>query len=612
MSLYSKARKHIDMKRVKEIREEKIKREKIAEIVEQQQQIHAELKKIEAEESKHVDWRRELKEGMTSSGMFLVSLPAEGDTDLVDYGFDGTNISPGDDVSTGTGSGSGYQGGFLTADGRDDVIQLSGFGEYDTSVVTTEQDLSAVDTLSITAIAGNGTNGGLTPVNGLQVYFLGTDIAGPFDVISSTQSSYTTSQIPIPENMRKKGVQILLYSDTSDTVNGMNFSVRHFGNQTFNVPGLDFTTIRYLFAYDDPGEENGEDFLSFFFRNYSRDNPANMKSIGFYYWYNVNSQRFGLVDTDRSGSDGGWWWAQWPSPPINPEKTYGDSGNNYVGGPEDEDYIKIGEMIWDQFVGTKLYGISKISLKRKSQMNVIVSLDDPNASAFVRDGDFDRLSPADKKKKLEEQLNSSEEYLYKMFGEGMPKGATEIADYEPQQSFADIAQGLPYTDEDDAFDDPYYKGPPPDLDDDSDFNPDDFEYAANQGPSTPVKYDADMKQLVPNPGGGRPGKIRLKGKAKMFAHHEPQGKVLTEKKRLKSPKDLVDKIPGYYDGKPSPLGFPVEEPPKMKNGYHPDLVDGKKVANRFNRLDPTSAKAMPPTGNPHIDKKVRAAAKKSK
>ena len=77
----------------------------------------------------------------------------------------------------------------------------------------------------------------------------------------------------------------------------------------------------------------------------------------------------------------------------------------------------------------------------------------------------------------------------------------------------ELAQGLPYTDEDDAFDDPYYKGPPPDLDDDSDFP--DLDLAMNQGPSTPVKYDSDMRQLVPNPGGGRPGKIRLKGKAKL-------------------------------------------------------------------------------------------------
>ena len=88
--------------------------------------------------------------------------------------------------------------------------------------------------------------------------------------------------------------------------------------------------------------------------------------------------------------------------------------------------------------------------------------------------------------------------------------------------------------------------------------------------------------------------------------------VLSERKRLKSPKSVVDKIPGYYDGKPAPLGFPIVEPPKMKNGMHPDLVDGKKTAKRFNRLDPISAKAMPKTGNPHIDKKVKAAAKKPK
>ena len=98
----------------------------------------------------------------------------------------------------------------------------------------------------------------------------------------------------------------------------------------------------------------------------------------------------------------------------------------------------------------------------------------------------------------------------------------------------------------------------------------------------------------------------------MVAHYEPQGEVISEKKRLKSPKDLADKIPGYYDGKPAPLGFPIVEPPEMKDGMHPDLVDGKKVAKRFNRLDPISAKAMPPTGNPHIDKKVKAAAKKPK
>jgi hypothetical protein len=241
------------------------------------------------------------------------------------------------------------------------------------------------------------------------------------------------------------------------------------------------------------------------------------------------------------------------------------------------------------------------SFQRRTPINVFVSLDDPDASAFIRDGDFDRLSNAEKKKKLEEQLQSSNEYLNKMFGEGMPKGATTISDTEPQQSFMDIAQGLPYTDEDDAFDDPYYQGPPPDLDDDSDFDPDSFEYAQagpgvrypkfsdapgsnrTRGQNAPLvpdyKYDPHMKMMVPN----LPKAEKKKPKQiTMVAHHEPEGEVIKEKKSFK---DLTKKIPGYYDGKPSPLGFPVEEPPKMKNGFHPDLVDGKKVANRFNRLD---------------------------
>ena len=42
-------------------------------------------------------------------------------------------------------------------------------------------------------------------------------------------------------------------------------------------------------------------------------------------------------------------------------------------------------------------------------------------------------------------------------GDVTPKTATKIVEYVPQMSYAEIAQGLPYTDLDDAFDDPYYK-----------------------------------------------------------------------------------------------------------------------------------------------------------
>ena len=62
MSLYSKARKHIDMNRVKELREEAVKEQKIAEVKEQQEEILAELKRIEIKEDpKYSNWRRDLE-----------------------------------------------------------------------------------------------------------------------------------------------------------------------------------------------------------------------------------------------------------------------------------------------------------------------------------------------------------------------------------------------------------------------------------------------------------------------------------------------------------------------------------------------------------------------
>jgi len=96
MSLYTRARKHIDMNRVKELREEKIKREQIAEILRQQEKIRAELEYIEVEESKYVNWRRELEEGMTTSGMGMINYPAVGDVDLAqfDYPVDVVGSSP--------------------------------------------------------------------------------------------------------------------------------------------------------------------------------------------------------------------------------------------------------------------------------------------------------------------------------------------------------------------------------------------------------------------------------------------------------------------------------------------------------------------------------------
>ena len=48
--------------------------------------------------------------------------------------------------------------------------------------------------------------------------------------------------------------------------------------------------------------------------------------------------------------------------------------------------------------------------------------------------------------------------------------------------------------------------------------------------------------------------------------------------------------------------FPAEPPPKMVNGYHPKFG---KHANRYKKLDPASANAMPLTGDPETDELVK-------
>ena len=103
MSLYTKARKHIDMNRVKKLREEKIKRKKIADEI--REQIREELRNINSPEFSN--WREGIAEGMTSSGMFNTTLPAQGDVDLGDV------TSP--IISLGSSPGSSRSGNTYTS-----------------------------------------------------------------------------------------------------------------------------------------------------------------------------------------------------------------------------------------------------------------------------------------------------------------------------------------------------------------------------------------------------------------------------------------------------------------------------------------------------------------
>ena len=59
-----------------------------------------------------------------------------------------------------------------------------------------------------------------------------------------------------------------------------------------------------------------------------------------------------------------------------------------------------------------------------------------------------------------------------------------------------------------------------------------------------------------------------------------------------------------YSDKPAKNGYPNDPPPEMVNGMHPEYGNDKGY---YNKLDPQSAEAMPLTGNPEIDKKVKKA-----
>lgn len=81
--------------------------------------------------------------------------------------------------------------------------------------------------------------------------------------------------------------------------------------------------------------------------------------------------------------------------------------------------------------------------------------------------------------------------------------------------------------------------------------------------------------------------------------------IMEEKRKLKSPK-------AFFNAKDIKPEFPENPPPPQIKGLHPDLVTGEKTAQRFNKLDPISAKAMPRTGIKAIDKKVAIAKTKPK
>ena len=81
MNTYSRALRYISMKDVKQKHHQKLIERKIKEQKNEEEKMYI----SSVMKRKKYDWRRKLNEGMTSSGTFFTTLPATGDTDIVDF-----------------------------------------------------------------------------------------------------------------------------------------------------------------------------------------------------------------------------------------------------------------------------------------------------------------------------------------------------------------------------------------------------------------------------------------------------------------------------------------------------------------------------------------------
>jgi hypothetical protein len=519
------------------------------------------------------DWRKEVNEGMTSSGVFFTTLSATGDVNLETLGHSAYQA----EFTSGASVGSDFGVEYLNFSGD--------FNEYGNRYAfLNATDTSNYTTVNISVIRGNDTPGTYNklPTNDLVVYYYNnttnvSDILG--SILRSNVSAISPNSFPftLPLEARGPGVEIgIVESGGGQNLNGQQFI--------------------------------GKNLLSLHPSTFNSETSGWIDSL-------LSNNALGTITDDIKQQIGGFIWYDMQLQYYNSYNGYPAPISNLTGATSRADRIYIANAIIANFQSNyrkyaTTYGISGIAYQRRTPVNVFVPLDSPEATSFIRtDPMMANLSPKERLQKLKEMLIASNEYIEKMLGSGFPgTGAVPPGEFDP---FAQASPGQ-------AGDTPGVEiaGLPGDQDTQVAWNTP----VLPTGPSTPVKYDKFMKQYVPSsrdgfPGNYAPGYLPTASnnkKQSMVASYEPQGQIITEKKKLKSPEEVLNKIPGYYDGKPAPLGFPMEPSPKMINGMHPDLVDGKNVSNRFNRMDPESARAMPLTGNPHIDKKVIKARKQPK
>ena len=241
MNLYSRARKHIDMNRVKEIREQKIRKQKISNLIERQLEIAAELKEIEREESRTIDWRRDINEQMTTAGMGMVNYPETGDTDVVD-----TEAV----FSTLTGQNETLSGGEVLLRGSSNDI--AGGTQTAFRQAFLRVDGSKSTTLKITISKGGGvtswTDRGESWDDNVTLVVSNEDDPLGSPTYSTDNLSSGTSLIPLPGNYKNTFIQVQQFAKVASGEDPGTTGTLRISNASFQRR----TPLNVFVPLDDP------------------------------------------------------------------------------------------------------------------------------------------------------------------------------------------------------------------------------------------------------------------------------------------------------------------------------------------------------------------------
>ena len=128
-----------------------------------------------------------------------------------------------------------------------------------------------------------------------------------------------------------------------------------------------------------------------------------------------------------------------------------------------------------------------------------------------------------------------------------------------------------------------------------------------------IGHGSQYFDMIVNENQGKKGwrNREIQEQLNLISHHayEKSMEQIIEQQTLDAPNDplfkkVADKLRKQidYPDKPAKAGYPNNPPPEMVNGKHPEY--GQK-SDYYKRLDPHSAEAMPPTGNPKIDTNIQ-------